>query len=171
MRRLVKSILATRIVEHWGLTLKRRHQRNISGVYNGILSGEESLDFRDAFPGYNPAHLLFRVLHDTCGDRVLVHAHASFVVCRSHFAILLQKIKDGQKLPTVTCFTGTAIMARHEAIERVRGDTKVFWTVKNIMELNNLVASGRSVTDIASHFDTTVEELERGFRKLRKQVI
>jgi hypothetical protein len=33
-----------------------------------------------------------------------------------HFAILLGKIKDGQKLPTVTCFGGTAIMARYEAM-------------------------------------------------------
>jgi hypothetical protein len=37
------------------------------------------------------------------------------------------------------------------------------------MELNDLVASGRSVTEIASYFETTVEELERGFRKLQKQ--
>jgi hypothetical protein len=59
MRRLVKSSLVTRIVEHWGLTLKRRHQGNISGVYDGMLPGEEFLDLTDAFPGYNPAHLLF----------------------------------------------------------------------------------------------------------------
>jgi hypothetical protein len=37
------------------------------------------------------------------------------------------------------------------------------------MELNDLVASGRSVTEIASSSDTTVEELERDFKKLRKQ--
>jgi hypothetical protein len=37
------------------------------------------------------------------------------------------------------------------------------------MELNDLVVSGRSVIEIAFHFDTTVEEIERGFRKLRKQ--
>jgi hypothetical protein len=165
----VKSSLVTQIVKHWGLTLKSRRQRNISGIYDGMLPGEEFLDLSDAFPGYNPAHLLFQVLHDTYGDPVLVHAHASFVVCRSYFAILLGKIKDGQKLPTVTCFGGTAIMARYEAIERVRGHTKAYWTVKNIMELNDLVASGGSVAEIASHFDTTVEELERGFRELRKQ--
>jgi hypothetical protein len=165
----VKSSLVTRIVEHWGLTLKRRRQGNISGVYDGMLPGEEFLDLSDAFPGYDPAHLLFQVLRDTCGDRLLVHAHASFVICRSHFAILLGKIKDGQNLPTVTYFGGTTIMARYEAIERVRGHTKVYWTVKKIIELNDLVASGRNVTEIASHFDTTVEELERDFRKLRKQ--
>jgi DNA-binding phage protein len=60
-------------------------------------------------------------------------------------------------------------MAMYEAIERVRGHTKVYRTVKNIMKLNDFVASGRSMTEIASHFDTTVEELEQGFRKLRKQ--
>jgi hypothetical protein len=60
-------------------------------------------------------------------------------------------------------------MARYEAIERVRGHTIVYWTVKNIMELNYLIAHGWSVTEIAFHFDATVEELERGFRKLRKQ--
>jgi hypothetical protein len=155
-----------RIVEHWGLTLKRRHRRNIWGVYDGMLPGEEFLDLNDAFPDYNPAHLLFQVLRDTCGDAVLVHALASFAVCRSHFAILLGKIKDGQKLPTVTCFGGTAIMGRYQAIKRVRGNIKVYRTV---MEFNDLVASGRSLTEIASRFDTTVEELERGFRKLRKQ--
>jgi hypothetical protein len=161
--------LVTRIVEHWRLTLKRRRQRTISGIYDGMLPGQEFLDLSDAFPGYNPAHLLFQVIRDTCGDPVLVHALANFVVCRSHFAILLGKIKHGQKLPIVTYFGGTAIMARYEAIERVRGHTKVSWTVKNIMEFNDLAVSGRSVTEIASHFDTTVEELERGFRKLRKQ--
>jgi hypothetical protein len=44
MRRLVKSSLVTQIVEHWGLTLKRRRQRKISRVYDGMLPGEELLD-------------------------------------------------------------------------------------------------------------------------------
>jgi hypothetical protein len=117
MRRLVKSSLVTQIVEHWGLTFKRRRQRNIAGIYNGMIPGEEFPDLSGAFPGYNPTHLLFQVLRDTYGDPVLVHAHTSFVVCRSHFAILLEKIENGQKLPTVICFGGTAIMARYEAIE------------------------------------------------------
>jgi hypothetical protein len=60
-----------------------------------MLPHEEFLDLSDAFPGYNLAHLIFQVLRDICGDRVLVHVHASFVVCRSHFATLLGKIKDG----------------------------------------------------------------------------
>jgi hypothetical protein len=82
-----------------------------------MLPGEEFLDLSDALPGYNLAHLLFQVLRDICGDLVLVHAYASFIICRSHFAILLGKIMDGQKLPTVTCFGGTGIMARYEASE------------------------------------------------------
>jgi hypothetical protein len=74
----VKSSLITRIVEHWGLTLKRRHQGNISGVYNSMLPAEEFLDLSDTFPGYYPAHLICELLRDNCGDGGLSHnGHAS----------------------------------------------------------------------------------------------
>jgi hypothetical protein len=56
----VKSSLVTRIVEHWGLTLKRRRQRSISGVYDGMLRREGFLDLSNAFPGYNELICFFK---------------------------------------------------------------------------------------------------------------
>jgi hypothetical protein len=69
----------------------------------------------------------------------------------------------------VTCFGGPVIMARLEAIGAISGHTKVDWTVKHLLELDQLCVLGQDVKQIASHFGATVPEIEWCCRKLRRR--
>jgi hypothetical protein len=168
-RRLVKSSFLTRIVEHWGLTLTRKRQRNISGVYDGMIPGEDFEDLQDIFAGYNLGKQLWDILGNTGTVQDLVAADPRFQACVSDFAVLLGRIKDGQRLPPLTYLGGTSIMARIEAIDKISGHTKLYWTVRHLLQLQEHLASGKSLPEIASLFGATVPEIQRGCKKLAKR--
>jgi hypothetical protein len=121
MRRLVKSSFLARIAEHWGLTLKRKHQRNISGVYDGMLTSDEFLDLNDLFTVCKPAESLFEILAWKDAVPESFDTHPGFQTCHHDFVVLLGRIKDGQKLPAVTCLSDTAIVAGFKRLTKLPG--------------------------------------------------
>jgi hypothetical protein len=169
MRRLVKSNFLARIAEHWGLTLKRRRQRNSSGVYDGTLTDDEFLGLNDLFAGYNPAEVILQIVPWIGAVPDPSDAHPGFRTCHQDLAILLGRIRVGQKLSAVTCLGGTAIVARFQAINKIAGHTKLDWTGTHLGTLQGLLSHRMSVQDIASDFNATVPEIERGCKKLRKR--
>jgi hypothetical protein len=138
-------------------------------VDDGLLPGDEFLDLHQVFSGDSPACMLLPSLAETRGSPDLGNAHPRCLAGRSQFAALLGSIKDGQKVPPVTFLGGTAIMARFEAIAAVAGHGKVSWTMKHLLELDQLCRMGKTVEQMASHFSATVAEIERGCRRLAKR--
>jgi hypothetical protein len=105
------------------LTLARKHQRNISGVYDGMIPGEDFEDLDDIFAGDHLGKQLWDILGATGAVPDLVAADPRFQSCVSDFAVLLGRIKDGQGPPPLRHFGGrsTSNMARIEAIDKISG--------------------------------------------------
>jgi hypothetical protein len=160
IRRLVKSSFIARIAEHWGLATRRKRQHNASAVYDGMLAGDEFLDLNDMFDGYNPAEVMFEVLGWTGAVPDLINEHAGWKRCQEDFARaeprLLGRIKDGQKLPALTWLSGTAIVARFEAISKITGHTKLYWPVAHLLTLQGLLHQQMTLPDLSRRMTQSI---------------
>jgi hypothetical protein len=156
MGAFLKSNLVAQLADKWGRILRRKRHRSLGGIYDGMLQGLELHHLFDVLG--NPLGgapwltlVLFQVFKKVGGNAAAIDDNTTFIECRNRFAALLGVVKDCQKVSVEICLTECG---------------RIYWTANYFDQLRALRQQHKTPEEAASFFHISVEEIERGWKKL-----